>query len=204
MKPRKTNSVAALLISILLISCSSTKPSLKETFYSSAEIKPLKKVMIIGMAVDQDIRKQFENNFAASLKKNNLACTKSISMIPDYKNLTREKVSQLVRGKTLDAVFVVRPVKQSKETIVRTQAPVSNDNLLSYYFDKYYPVVEGQRVINMSWVQLQVSIYDATTEKLMWQGLSKQFDAKVNDIDQIANIVADMLVNELKHKNIIL
>jgi hypothetical protein len=162
------------------VSCSTTtlKTVWKDDNYQGGK---LKEVLIIGVAINQTMRRLFEDEFASQLKDHRLEAIASYTIIPSEGMLDKSTVDSKVKTLGVDTVLVTSLVEKTKE---RVSAPpsahyrsgsryrsdwynyYSNSYRTSHYVDNYYEY----EVVN-----LETNIYDTKTGKLIWSGLSETY-----------------------------
>jgi hypothetical protein len=158
-------SLAAILL-LTLVGCSSL--NVVDTWHKPAKQGRLyKKIMILGVANDENRRRTFENIVAEELGRGMVTVVPSHTLLPDLDKTNREGVVAAVRAAGCDAVLTTRVLSVGDSTV--TQQGQGGD---------VYGVDPGGNRGNYLKARLQASMYDAATQELVWSSTIKTFDAE--------------------------
>jgi hypothetical protein len=152
--------------SILLIpgGCSSLKVT--ETWHKPAvEGHRYQKIMILGINRDENRRKILENVIVDELRRNQVVAIPGHSLIPDMEKATHESIVAAIRASGCDAVLTIRPQSVGNNTVTQ---------------DGYAGSIYGagtRSSYGFLKATLQISLYNTTTEELVWSSTVKTFDA---------------------------
>jgi hypothetical protein len=125
------------------------------------------KIMILGVANDENRRRTFENIVAEELGRGMVTVVPSHTLLPDLDKTNREGVVAAVRAAGCDAVLTTRVLAVGDSTV--TQQGQSGE---------VYGVDPGGNRGNYLKARLQASLYDAATQELVWSSTIKTFDAE--------------------------
>jgi hypothetical protein len=157
-------SLAAIML-LALGGCSSL--NVLETWHKPAEQgRHYKKIMILGVANDENRRRTFENIVAEELGRGMVTVVPSHTLLPDLDKTNREGVVAAVRAAGCDAVLTTRVLAVGDSTV--TQKGQGGD---------VYGVDPRGNRGNYLKARLQSSLYDAATQELVWSSTIKTFDA---------------------------
>jgi len=180
-KPLSVGGLAMLAIS-LLTSCASTSMVSKwvDPAYTGGK---LGNVLIIGVAKDPLVRRQFEDNFAKDLKGRKTVGTVSYLVLPDAAAINVESVTPIVKSQNITHVLVTRLVDKKTVTSyvppsVTTYAPAypsyyGGGGWYGYYGASYSTVVSPGYTYDTQYVSLETNVYDVASGKLIWSGVTE-------------------------------
>jgi len=124
-----------------------------------------KKIMILGIGRDENMRKMFENIVVGELHRNHVVAVAGHKFIPDMQKTSHEAIVTAVKAAGCDAVLTTRPQSVGSPTV--TQGGVAG-SIYGAGSRNTYDFVKAT---------LQASLYDAATEELVWSSTIKTFDA---------------------------
>lgn len=189
--------VAAVCLS-LLASCATTKltGSWADPTYSSGHFK---KIMIVGVARRELMRRIFENTFTAQLKTHGVEGVPSGMFSPGAGQLDRDALATKVAELGCDGVLVTRLIDARHQTTYYPPTgyavPVAyHGGYYAYYHGAYALAYSPGYAVESTTASLETNLYDARTGKLVWTGLT---DTVVGD-DPAAQ--ADELIRLLVKK----
>lgn len=156
--------IACMLL--MLGGCSSLK--VVESFSKPAkQAHAYKKILILGIAKDENIRKIFENIVVEELGKHQVAAVASHTIIPDLDKTNRDGIIAAVQTAGCDAVLTTRAISAGESSV--TQPGHGG----SIYGLSPLTTYGGFRK-----ALLQANLFDAKTEELMWSSTVKTVDAE--------------------------
>ena len=201
----------ALLLSASAIgNCKSTKlvASVKSPTYAGQRFK---KVLVIGMSDNPEIRSDFEDAMAARLTRdgvhavpghNILLRPKSAKMDPDY-------LKAQIKEHNIDAVIVSRLVGvKSEVTYIPGQAytiPYPYYNSFYGYYGAIYPRVYSPDYLREDkTVRVETNLYGTSTPEgeFVWSGLSETFNPNPKKVVKAIDAVVQVVVTDLEKENI--
>jgi hypothetical protein len=185
----------------LLASCGSTRTSkvYKASDYSGG---PLNKIMIVGIAENQENRKRFEELLAEKFNGVGVDADPISQTIPLGKTLNKEVIKGEAERLGMEAVMVTR-LKGIEEKSVYT-APGNPQHY--NHFDHYFPVVyqdvhRSKFYSQYENVRLENNLYDTRTAKLIWSAESETVNR--DSIATLVDSLFDEIVKELKKTGLI-
>ncbi len=147
-----------IILFIFITSCATT--TLLSTWRDDGYGGPVKKVLIMGVAEKPSMRKVFEQEFVNQLKERGVEAVASYWTIPSDKMMDKNTVQLKIQDLNVDSILITQLVETKTVT--------------SYYSDWYdhYTQSYGRRFVDQV-VNLETSLYEAETGKLVWSALSE-------------------------------
>lgn len=166
--------VTAAICLLLAASCSTTTMSAvwKDPDYRGGI---LKKVLVIGVARNDLIRRIFEDEFAARLKAHGTDAYPSYRILPSTEMLDEDTVNAKIENMGMDAVLVTRFVNSKKEAVYTPGTPYYTGytgGWYNWYSAGYGYVTSPGYYSEYEVIRLSTNIYDTQTGKMIWSGLS--------------------------------
>ena len=204
--------VTTIIISALLISCSSTKITQQyknpDTGYFQAN-----KVLVVGISSDKELRRAFESKMVSSLEKKDVVAVKSIDFFEKSFSDNKQSIKQLnqIENKLLESgfdaiLFTKITGKENRVTLVDAYQNFSkqNQSFEDYYFrnqNEYFKEQEERYQIYTTETSL-FCICPGKERELLWRGEIELVDAvKTN---QNINSYVNVLFKALKENNLLL
>jgi hypothetical protein len=202
--------LAVLLAASAVGNCKNTKlvASVKAPDYVPQHFK---KVLIIGMSDNTEVRLDFEDAMAAALKR------EGIHAVPGHNILLRPKHAKMdpaylkaqIKEHQIDAVMVSRLVSETNETTyIPGQAyamPFPYYNSFYGYYGNVYPVVYTPGyLLHESKVRVETTLYGTSTPEgeFVWTGLSETVDPNPKKAQKAINGLVDVVVKDLEKEGI--
>jgi hypothetical protein len=163
--------MTAAICLLLAASCSTTTMSAvwKDPGYQGGS---LKKVLVIGVARNDVIRRLFEDEFSAQLKAHGMDAYPSYRLIPSTQILAEDTVNAKIENLGMDAVLVTRFVNTKKETVYTPGTAYYSGGWYNWYSAGYGYVTSPGYYSEYEVISLSTNIYDTQTGKMIWSGLS--------------------------------
>ena len=163
--------VAAAVCLLVLTSCSATTMSAvwKDPNYQGGE---LKKVLVVGVAKDDAIRRLFEDEFTARLKTHGTDAYPSYSLIPSAEMLDEDTVNAKIENLGMDAVLVTRFVNRKKETVYTPGTTYYSGGWYNWYSRGYGYASSPGYYSEYEVISLSTNIYETQTGKMIRSGMS--------------------------------
>jgi len=187
--------LVALGISIALVvgaSCA-TKTELSGVWKAdSAAVRPMDRILVIGIAADDVKRRTFEDAFVAALQQQGADPVPSYRLLPSPDELSKESIQQAVHGREFQGVITSRLVRvDEQQEYVPPKTYVSPSyygrGLYGYYGRSYEVVHQPGYTVNTTIVRLETHLYDAASAELLWAAHSGTYNPKSLD-DGIASV----------------
>jgi hypothetical protein len=110
-----TKILLLLLVPGLLTSCAPA--SLKKTWRNpEAPAISYRKLLVVGVANDDNVRRMFEDIFVETLNENGVAAVPSHTLESDLDKADRARLQELAGKTSADAVVITRPLAKSERT----------------------------------------------------------------------------------------
>ncbi len=199
-----------LLISILMISCSTSTKVIGTWKKSEEKIYDYSKIVILGIAHDAATRKVFEMAIEERMLADGYAAEGALDFLPpnaNEDNTSPEVVMAFFKSAKVDAVMTISlmEVDDSRRYVPGTVyffPYYSTYTFYDHYVEYYdYVYVPGFYTGEMD-VFLEANLFDFETGDLIWSAQTETMD--LNSISEIANSYADVLVDDLLNSKILI
>ena len=195
---KRRNWIFDLMVALCLLvatSCSTTTltASWKDPDYQGGK---LEKILIIGIAKDEIIRRMFEDEFTSRLKARGTVASPSYSIIPSTEMLDKETVEAKIQDLGMDAVLVTRLVNTKKEKVYTPGTTYYTGGGWYGPYSRGYGYARSPGYYTEYEVfSLETNIYDAQTGKMIWSGLSDTVagGSTASEIKEIIDIITKNL-----------
>lgn len=167
----------------LLAACAST--SIQNEWRAQDDTGPaLRKVLVIGVAKREDVRRTFEDGFAMALRSRGVDAVSSHTTVLAADPESADKVREAVKATGADGVLMTRLVKVDRETQTTTIAqPVvmpAHYNMYGYYPRMWVGAYGPPMTVTYDVATLETRVFRTTTEKLVWVGGTETFAPSSN------------------------
>lgn len=204
-RPKAIAAIAALASLLMTNSCATTRltGSWADPAYSGGSFK---KIMIVGVARRDAMRKIFETTFAARLEEHGALGVPSGSFSPGTELLDKDALATKLTELGCDGVLVTRLLDKKTQTTYYPPTgyavPVGyHGGYYSYYHRAYAVVYSPGYASETTTASLETNLYDARTGALVWTGLT---DTVVSDDPASqADELIELLVNKMAEMNLI-
>ena len=185
-----------------MASCASTQlvNQWSNPAYTSASFK---KVMVIAVTKQSNIRRTFEDEFAAQLKAAGVNATPSYLYIAQEGPVGEAVLKQALKESAADAVIITRLVRVQQQTEVAPgyYAPDPAMAAIPFYTNAWNGYYEPPIVYHSEVYTCETSLYDTTKNQVVWKGTA-QTEAQGN-ISQEIKDYASIMIAALKDKKLI-
>jgi hypothetical protein len=200
----------ALLLAVLTSSCAGPGTSLQTSWATpDASQKNVTKMLVIGVAENAGVRRQYEDSFSGRLAAVNVSAMPSYTVLPDAAAINEESVTPVVKDGGYSHILVTRLIDREKVT---TYVPPSSTVYVAGGYPSYYPSYYGGwgsyygasysavstpgYTYDTEYVNLETNVYDVASGKLAWSGITQtELGGKMNN--DIAGFI-DVLVAQMK------
>lgn len=186
---------------LTLLSCATTQTQITSSWRQPNYSGTLQKVFVIGLAKDQDKRKQYENDFTSQLKNYGVTAIPSYTVFSGDKIPDKETLKAELAKDGIDTVLITRVVSNKD---VQTYVPGSygpyGDYWGYYGYGWDYAYSPGYTVMNRE-VVLESNLYNTSDEKLIWSATSKS-TTQGNDTSVIQSFIT-ALINKMRQDKLI-
>jgi len=171
MKNILLNTVKILPV-LALLSCSSTHTQVKSTNEVSSPPQ-IKRVFVVGIAKDDAIRKEFENDFASELGKYKVTAIPSYTVFPGDKIPDKDALKAELAKDNIDSVLITRLVsnKDVQQYVPGSVSPSYGNYWGFYGYGWGAAYTPGYTVTNQE-VVLETNLYNTASENLIWSATS--------------------------------
>jgi hypothetical protein len=195
-RPRIAATSIALLVCALSAGCGSTQ--MDHSWRSPVFQGPaFKKVLVIGLAAQPDVRQVYEDAFVEQLRAAGAGGAASYMLLSDVQTADKEAIKQAAAQSGADAVLLTRLVKVEKQGVVVRPDPGVQDRIDSAWPGTYTPVVAGETKI----VTLESKLFDAESGQLVWSAATQTFDAE--DLQKAISSTSRIIVKELAKQKLL-
>jgi len=174
-------SVLAILMVFLLSSCSTTTKSISSWKDSAYTGGYLNNVMVVGVSDKVNNRTMFEDLFAKLLERNGVKAVSAIAVTPPSKKLDKEMIKAEAKKRGIETVFVTHLIGVKEKSVYHPPPVGANPHYGSfgtYYHSVYSYTHYPGYYTKHEYLQLESSVYEVATEKLIWSFRSDTIDAK--------------------------
>lgn len=203
--------ITALLLTVVLSSCSKTKFT-KQWIDEDFEGPPYDDILVLVVADKMGNRQDAENYIVKKLDEAGINAMQSYDILPKTETIDAEAVDKAIDGLQLDAVIVMYATGVTEEEYYK---PARRFGVYSGYgyghahygsFYNYYPHAFTYVYIpgydNTHYVvALETSLFDLDSAKMVWSGQSNTFAPE--SVDDVIHNITVLTINELKKKKII-
>ena len=172
--------------------------------------KKLDKVLVLGIAKNQVVRRQYEDTFVRELVAKGVRAMPSYTMLPDANQISEESVAPLIGQHQITQVLVTRLV--DRKTVSTYVPPTTTTYATGYpsYYPSYYGSWSGYYntgytsvsspgyTYDTEYVNLETNIYDIGAKKLVWTGLTEtELGGKVDaQIDEFIHLLLGTMAKD--------
>jgi len=160
----------------------------------------LKKILVVGVAKNEVIRRLFEDEFTARLKAHGTDAYPSYSIIASTEMLDEDTVNGKIENLGMDAVLVTRFVNRKKETVYTPGTTYYSGGWYNWYSTGYGYVTSPGYYSEYEVISLSTNIYNTQTGEMIWSGLSDTVTggSAVTEIRDLIDVITKSLTeNEL-------
>lgn len=213
---RGIGAAAVVTAAVCTLACSASTTMVTSWKAPSASKATVKKVLILGIAKDDSIRRTYEDDFALEINKLGYLAVAGYTWVPDASKFDKEALLTRIKADGVTNVLVTRLV--GKDTVTTQTGPTYAavgyspygpgyyGGWGSYYSVGYTTMVSPGYTTTNDVVTLETNFYDAAKdekEALIWSGQSQttlsQSEAAGSKIDSVIHAV----VWEMRAKGVI-
>jgi len=197
--------VLALLTSLLIISCTTTK--ITHTWAEkSYRGWPFSHILVIGVAEKNETRRSFEEKFVAKLKATGVEGVASYAVMAPDEKIDKETILAVVKKTGVDGVLLtylvaVKEKELSSPGPTYSRADDYHGGSIPDLSSAYEYRSGSQLYTTQVKVRLETNLYDAQTEQKVWSARSRTLNPKSDTV--LMNSVIDALVKDLKKNKLI-
>lgn len=171
--------IMTFLVAGLLTAC--TTASIQDTWRSpEAPATVYRKLLVVGVANDVNVRRTFENIFVETLRKQGVEAVPSYTLLPDINKADRTLLQEAALKAGTDAVIITRGLSKAERTnyqygtgtlqqrtaVMQESGPDSSTTVVMS------AVGIAPRETNFELVTMQTRFFDTASATLLWSALS--------------------------------
>jgi len=168
-----------LLVAGLFTAC--TTASIEDTWRSpEASATVYRKLLVVGVANDVNMRRTFENIFVETLRKQGVDAVQSYTLLPDIKKADRTQLQEAALKAGTDAAVITRGLSKAERTnyqygtgqlqqrtvVMQESGPDSSTTVVMS------AVGIAPHETDFELVTLQTRFFDTASATLLWSALS--------------------------------
>ena len=159
--------------------CSSTR--VLSSWTADPAPGPLERVMVVGVAERESVRRLFEDGFAGALAEAGVEAVAGYTALPEARGIGTEAIRAAARDAGVDRILVSRTVGVEEREIhhppvVRTLPAPRHRRFDDYYPMAYDYVYEPGYTTIHDYVKLESNLYDAGSGELLWSAVTETVD----------------------------
>jgi hypothetical protein len=144
-------------------------------------------ILIIGVADEPVVRRQFEDTFVKELAALGVSAKSSYQVLTDEQISSKDSLEAAIRAQSMDSVLVTRVIgveeisTYTPPTYTRTHTPLHFDrHYRDYhsYFNHAVQVATPGYWDKYDVLKLESNLYDSASQQLIWSVQSESFDPR--------------------------
>ena len=182
---------------LLTLSCASPM-RLTDNWRNSTYTGPaFKKIMVVALTKQDDMRRPVENEFAKQLRSRGVEAATCHEYFPDPDKATREELVRVSQGMGIEAYLIVRVLGTGTDVV--TSGPTDTTMSSLTYVPWFGPGPQMTR--QRESVTLESRLYDGKTTGIVWRSTVDAVNPSGSD-EQISRFVS-LVVKALRDKKLI-
>lgn len=142
----------------------------------------LNKILVIGIARNQTIRRVFEDDFVAKLGTYGVDAISSYRILPTEEMLDKNTIESKIQTLNIDAVLLTRLVDKKKETEYRSYGNRRYD-WHGWYSRSYSYANTSVSYKEYEVLKIETNVYDTKTGEMIWSALSDTVAGGSNEVE---------------------
>lgn len=188
---------SVLVITSLIIINSCVTSALKSVWNDGTyEGGPLKKIVVIGVDKNSNVRRMLEDRFAGQLIAKGTLAISSYTLFSEDELRDREMIVRKINELGIDSILVTTVVDVKDVGSYDTYATHVNSGFYDYYVQCCESTVSEGYV-----VMIETKIFDAKYDKLIWSALSES--AFINSLEISISSFVYIVVKDLNDKKLL-
>ncbi len=201
--------VSAALALTALAACAPTVKMLSSWKAPTFQEGSVKKVLVLGIAPDSALRRQFEDVFAAEFRARKVDSVPGYPWFPEPRTVAKDAAAEKVKAEHVSHVVVTRivdkkSVQEYHPPVVMTAGvgyPGYYGSWGSYWSVGYSTAVSPGYISNKDVVCLETNVYEVATGAMVWTGMTETWVE--GEPHQNVDAVIRRVVYELRQARII-
>ena len=198
--PRAGFVAVLVVLGALLGGCASTalRDSWRDPQWSG---RPLKNVLVIGVARSQSNRRVFEDGFAQALQGEGVGGRASYPILPEEGAIPNARIKEAVAQAGADAVLITRVLR------IQRNVQVTPGYVVPGYAGGFYGWYSGTwmtvppSIDQYEVLTIESTLWDMRTERAVWSGTSESTDVK--DVTTLTGELASVLIKKMKEDRVL-
>ena len=205
-----------IIAAAVLAACSKTNTSIPQSYRNPGyEQTVFKKLLVIGVAENEESRKAFEDAFAKAIADEGGTAQGSWSLLPKSEQLTEEEIRTAIEAGNFDGVLITRLLSVDKEQEYTPASTYNNPQTRYYpggggmygygfygfYGTTYAKVHEPGYFETSTTIRLETNLYSAANDGLVWTGQSDTVDPE--SIPDARESMTTAVAKKLKEEKLI-
>lgn len=195
MKERKVLCSIILVLSVTFINACATTALTSIWKNETYQGGPLRKVLIIGVDRNQEMKRLLENEFVLQLKATGIEAVPSHTVLPEVTILEKEMINAKISELRIDSVLITTLVDIKETEAYESPTFYAPTGFYGYYMQCCYNVMSGYNV------EIETRIFDAHYDTLIWSALSATVLERARE-ETIQSYIA-AIVNELQNQKLL-
>lgn len=166
MKGRKVLCTIILVLSVTFINACATTALTSVWKNETYQGGPLRKILIIGVDRNQEMKRLLENEFVLQLKAKGVDAVPSHTVLPEDTILEKEIINTKISELRIDSVLIATLVDVKEAEAYESPTFFAPTGFYGYYMECCYSVMSGYNV------EIETRIFDAHYDTLIWSALS--------------------------------
>ena len=160
----------------------------------------IKRALVVGVFESPTDRRSLEDALAQALAKKGVEATPSYSFMPGERMPDADTFQGKLKGVEVEAVLVTRLVNVEKETVYVPPRTYMVPHpyyyrLHTYYGHAYHSLYEPGFVMERTIVSLETTLYDASSDRLIWTLATESFDPRTTRdlVEPLTRLIVERL-----------
>lgn len=195
MKQFSTTAILAICLASLLISCTTSTKLTAHWYNKEYEKGKVKKVLILGIAKRDGVRRLFEDDMVEKLAYYGVTGIQSYLVFPMDQKLDSTTFRLHFKNEEFDVVLTSQLVSADKEEHYEAgynSGPYRGyggygGGFYGYYGSSWNNMYSPGYTYTTTTIKIETNLYDTSTEKLVWSGMSETFNPN-DEMDAIRSL----------------
>jgi hypothetical protein len=166
--------IGTLLFAAIILTLSCASPmQMTDNWRNSTYTGPAyKKIMVVAMTKQDDVRQSIEDEFAKQLRSRGVEAAACHECIPDVDKVTREELAKVSEGMEIEAYLIVRVLRVGTEVqSYQANSPSSmagstgTDSMMNMQWFGPEPAMGKRSEVST----LESRLYDGKTANIVWR-----------------------------------
>lgn len=165
--------------------------------------RPPGKVLVVGVAQSDDLRRQYEDHFVERLAAAGVEGVTSYATIPQPERISEEDIDKAVSELGADSVIVTRVISEvdRAQYTPGMSMPTAYYDYYDYYDSAYDYAHTPGYVQNYIEYRLETNLYDVETGDLVWSGRKMITDQQ--STERTIKSVISATIGDLRKKGLL-